>query len=60
VPYKSLKQQAFFHANKAKLEGQGVNVAEWDQASKGKSLPEEAHKPGASQARLKQRLGQTK
>lgn len=39
MPYASKAQQGYFHANKAKLEKQGVNVAEWDRASKGKSLP---------------------
>jgi len=39
MPYKNLKQERFFHANKAKLESQGVNVSEWDKASKGKKLP---------------------
>lgn len=38
--YKSLAQERFFHANKAKLERQGVNVSEWDAASKGKKLPQ--------------------
>ena len=39
MPYKSEKQRAYFHANKAKLEAQGVDVEEWDAASKGKKLP---------------------
>ena len=39
MPYKSQAQQKFFQANKAKLEKQGVNVKEWNQASKGKKLP---------------------
>lgn len=39
MPYKSNDQRKFFHANKAKLEKQGVDVAEWDSASKGMSLP---------------------
>jgi len=39
MPYKSKRQRAFFHANRRKLERQGVNVAEWDRASKGKKLP---------------------
>ena len=41
MPYKSEKQRKFFHANKEKLEKQGVNVSEWDKASKGKSIPEQ-------------------
>ena len=39
MPYKSQAQRKFFHANKAKLESQGVNVSEWDRASKGRKLP---------------------
>lgn len=39
MPYKSKAQRAYFHANKAKLEAQGVNVSEWDKASKSKKLP---------------------
>ncbi len=44
IPYKSKKQEAFFNANKEKLEKQGVNVDEWNAASKGKSLPEKVKK----------------
>ena len=40
MPYKSEAQRKFFNANKAKLEKQGVDVNEWNQASKGKKLPE--------------------
>lgn len=39
MPYKSDKQRKFFNANKKKLEQQGVNVEEWNKASKGKKLP---------------------
>lgn len=42
MPYKSEAQRSFFHANRAKLEAQGVNVSEWDEASKGMKLPERA------------------
>ena len=44
MPYKSLAQEKYFHANKKKLESQGVNVKEWDKASKGKKLPKKAKK----------------
>lgn len=44
MPYKSQKQRAFFHANKKKLEAQGVDVSEWDRASKGKKLPKRKKK----------------
>ena len=39
MPYASQKQRAYFNVNRKKLEKQGVNVDEWNQASKGKSLP---------------------
>lgn len=39
MPYKSVKQERYFNANKSKLEKQGVNVKEWNDASKGKKLP---------------------
>ena len=44
MPYKSQAQEKFFNANKAKLEKQGVNVSEWNAASKGKKLPKKAKK----------------
>ena len=39
MPYKSEAQRKYFHANKKKLEKQGVNVEEWDRESKGMKLP---------------------
>lgn len=45
MPYKSLAQERYFNANRAKLEAQGVNVNEWNQASKGKKLPRKAKAP---------------
>ena len=39
MPFKSLAQERYFNANRAKLEAQGVNVDKWNQASKGKKLP---------------------
>lgn len=42
MPYKSLAQERYFNANKGKLEAQGVNVNEWNAASKGKALPKTA------------------
>jgi len=44
MPYKSLAQERYFNVNRAKLEKQGVNVNEWNQASKGKKLPKRAVK----------------
>lgn len=48
MPYKSRSQAAYFHIHKKELEKQGVNVAEWDAASKGKSLPKHVPKKGMS------------
>ena len=44
MPYKSEAQRKFFHANKKKLEKQGVNVEEWDRESKGLKLPRKVKK----------------
>lgn len=43
MPYASDAQRKYFHANKSKLEAQGVDVSEWDRATKGKKL---VHKVG--------------
>jgi hypothetical protein len=45
MPYKSEAQRKFFNANRAKLEAEGVDVDEFNKASKGKKLPERAKKP---------------
>ena len=42
MPYKSIAQERFFNANRGKLEKQGVDVNEWNSASKGKDLPKKA------------------
>lgn len=39
MPYKSKAQEAYFNVNRAKMEAQGVNVDEWNAASKGKVMP---------------------
>ena len=39
MPYSSLAQERYFNANRKSLERKGVNVAEWNAASKGKKLP---------------------
>lgn len=46
MPYVSQAQQGYFHAHKAELEKQGVNVDEWDEATKGqKDLPKHVSTP---------------
>lgn len=44
MPYKSKAQEKFFNVNRAKLEKQGVDVNEWNKASKGKKLPKKVKK----------------
>lgn len=44
MPYKSDAQRKYFHAHEKELKKQGVNVSEWDKASKGKKLPEHTPK----------------
>jgi hypothetical protein len=41
MPYVSKKQEAYFNVpeNRKKLEASGVDVDEWNKASKGKKLP---------------------
>lgn len=40
MPFVSKAQERYFNANRNKLEKQGVDVDEWNEASKGKDLPE--------------------
>lgn len=54
-PYVSKKQERYFNANRAELEKQGVNVDEWNAATKGKKLPMRAKKRGSSDGHLIQR-----
>lgn len=44
MPYRSKAQEKFFNVNKKELEKKGVNVNEWNAASKGKKLPKKAAK----------------
>jgi hypothetical protein len=46
MPYESKAQAAYFNIHRDELEKQGVDVDEWNAASKGKKLPE--HKKKAS------------
>lgn len=57
MPYKSQAQAAYFNANRAKMEAHGVNVDEWNSASKGMKLAKrvmkhhpEHHKPTPTHA----------
>lgn len=55
MPYKSQAQERYFNANRGKMERAGVDVDEWNQASKGKKLPKRVGKsvPLSSLARAK-------
>jgi hypothetical protein len=44
MPYQSQAQAGWFHTHKKLLAKQGVSVAEWDKATKGKKLPKRAPK----------------
>lgn len=44
MPFKSLAQAAYFNIHRKELERQGVNVDEWNSASKGLKLPKRAKK----------------
>ena len=46
MPYVSRAQEKYFNANRKKLQSQGVNVDEWNAASKGKKLPARSKKKG--------------
>lgn len=39
MPFRSKAQAAYFNTHRKQLESQGVDVDEWNAASKGKSLP---------------------
>ena len=54
MPYKSQAQAAYFNIHKKELEKQGVDVNEWNSASKGKKLPKKVRKRGSAN---KQRSG---
>lgn len=44
MPYKSKAQAAYFNTHKKELERKGVNVDEWNSASKGLRLPKRKRK----------------
>jgi len=52
MPFVSDAQRKYFNANRGKLEAQGVDVDEWNKASKGLKLPSraKAKKPRAPRA----------
>jgi hypothetical protein len=57
MPYKSQAQRGYFNANRKKMEKQGVDVDEWNQASKGEKLPEHARDVESSAYNFRQHQG---
>jgi hypothetical protein len=57
MPYVSKAQEAYFNVNRKKLEAQGVDVDEWNAASKGKKLPKRVKKAGTGKAGKKNAMG---
>ncbi len=55
MPYRSRAQAAYFHIHKKELEDQGVDVSEWDRATKGKKLREHVKKKGVERLKKKAR-----
>jgi hypothetical protein len=57
LPYKSKAQEAYFNIHRAELERKGVNVDEWNEASKGESLPERVTKVNKLRSMKKRKKG---
>ena len=57
MPYESNAQRKYFNANRSKLEAQGVNVDEWNSASKGMKLPQKVTHRQKYVKRYKERNG---
>ena len=53
MPYKSKAQAAYFNTHRRELEKEGVNVDEWNKASKGKKLPKRVKKVKKSHKKIK-------
>jgi hypothetical protein len=55
MPYKSDAQRGYFNAHRRQLQRQGVDVDEWNEASKGKKLPAKVKGRLAAQALRRKR-----
>lgn len=53
MPCASDKQRRFFNANRGKMEAQGVDVDEYNAASKGQKLPQRAPSSATQSANQK-------
>ncbi len=56
MPYASRAQKKYFNANRAKLEAQGVDVDEWNRASKGKKLPARVKKKAKAKVTVNNKM----
>ena len=56
MPYVSRAQEKYFNANKKALEAKGVDVNEWNQASKGLNLPKRINRKVMHAGRRASRL----
>jgi len=52
MPYKSDAQRRYFNANRTRLEAEGVDVDEWNQASKGQPIPKKKSEKSAAGPQL--------
>jgi len=59
MPYKSAAQAAYFNIHKKELEKQGVDVDEWNAASKGKKLPAHASGYASMHKKVKKKSDKT-
>jgi hypothetical protein len=55
MPYVSKAQRNYFHANRAKLEAQGVDVAGWDRETGDRPVPERVGKPKSQRLKGQQK-----
>ena len=53
MSYKSKAQAAYFNIHRKELERQGVDVDEWNRASRGKHIPERKHRKANMADRLR-------
>ena len=52
MPYKSDAQRRYFNANRTRLEAEGVDVDEWNQASQGQPIPKKKSEKSAAGPQL--------
>ncbi len=57
MPFVSQAQRGYFNAHRDKLEAEGVDVGEWNRASRGKKLPRRVAKSNTNPAVYRPRKG---